>query len=238
MKLCDVNHLNEEQAKKLSEALHTTGIIWHFKGYFEEKKPLIIKTNEVCKAFLRSMDLDGSIKSEFVKDKQEQLKRYVLEIKPLEEQHEEIELRARKYVRTCWRGFFVYVCGHCMLVPYLTFWKYSWDIMEPVTYMFNLWTLFMGTWFYMNSSSEFSNEGISGALLKMKKEKLYKKYNFDIQRYILLQEKIAEIEDDLFNPEWEMLKTVHPHIPDYIKHIHLTPAELITKYETEEMKEL
>merc|ERR1712154_471968 len=132
----------------------------------------------------------------------------------------EIELRARKYVRTCWRGFFVYVCGHCMLVPYLTFWKYSWDIMEPVTYMFNLWTLFMGTWFYMNSSSEFSNEGISGALLKMKKEK------------------IAEIEDDLFNPEWEMLKTVHPQIPDYIKHIHLTPAELIKKYEDEQKKEL
>eukprot|EP00484_Ammonia_sp_Unknown_P028601 CAMPEP_0197037726 /NCGR_PEP_ID=MMETSP1384-20130603/14865_1 /TAXON_ID=29189 /ORGANISM="Ammonia sp." /LENGTH=366 /DNA_ID=CAMNT_0042468073 /DNA_START=24 /DNA_END=1124 /DNA_ORIENTATION=- len=237
MEICRKQKLNEDESKKLSEALHTAGIIWCFNNYFEERKPLIIKTNEVCKAFLRTLDLDGTIRTEFVQEKRDQLKRYVLEIKPLEEQHEEIELKARKYVRNCWRGFFSYVVAHCMLVPYLTFWKYSWDIMEPVTYMFNLWTLFMGTWFYMNSSAEFSNEGISSALLRMRKEKLYKKYNFDVQRYTFLQEKIAEIEDDLFNPEWEMLKSVHPRIPDPIKHIHLTPSELLQYYETEEMQQ-
>ena len=104
--------------------------------------------------------------------------------------------------------------------------------------MFNLWTLFMGTWFYMNSSAEFNNEGISAALLRMRKETFYRKYNFDIQRYTFLQEKIAEIEDDLFNPEWEMLKSVHPQIPDYIKHIHLTPSELLKQYENEEIQQI
>eukprot|EP01084_Bolivina_argentea_P205276 350716_1 len=234
--ICSANNLNEASAQKLTEALHTTGIIWYFNSYFEDKKPLIIKTNEVCKAFLRSLDLDGIIRDEFMKDKKEQLKHYLLEIKPLEEQHEEIELKARKYVRNCWRGFFGYVVVHCMAVPYLTFWKYSWDIMEPVTYMFNLWGLFMGTWFYLNANCDFSNEGISSSILRMKKEKLYKKYNFDIQRYTFLQEKIAEIEDDLFNPEWEMLKSVHPQLPDYIKHIHLTPNELLKTYEKEQMQ--
>lgn len=237
MDICSKQGLNTEEAKKLSEALHTTGIIWCFNNYFEDKKPIIIKTNEVCKAFLRSLDLDGTIRTEFIKEKQDQLKKFVLEIKPLEEQHEEIELKARKYVRNCWRVFFGYVCGHCLLVPYLTFWKYSWDIMEPVTYMFNLWTLFMATWFYMNANAEFSNDGISAALLRMRKEKLYKKYNFDVSRYTFLQEKIAEIEDDLFNPEWELLKSVHPQIPDYIKHIHLTPAELLKNMTEQEMNQ-
>ena len=235
IKVCEKAKLNNEQAKKLSEALHTTGIIWYFDNYFEEKKPMIIKTNEVCKAFLRSLDLDGIIRTEFVEEKKEQLRKYVLEIKPLEEQHEEIELKARKHVRNMWRGFFGYVVIHCLAVPWLTFWKYSWDIMEPVTYMFNLWGLFMATWFFMRTSAEFTNFGISEALLRMKKEKLYKKYNFDTVRYKFLQDKIAEIEDDLFNPEWEMLKSVHPNIPDYVKHIHLTPAELLDKYEREEM---
>eukprot|EP01083_Nonionella_stella_P046866 125493_1 len=231
--LCNKNGLDESQAKQLSEAMHTTGLIWYFNQYFEEKKPLIIKTNEVCKAFLRSLDLDGTMRVEFVREKEEELKRYVLEIKPLEEQHEEIELKARKYVRACWRVFFGYVIGHCLVIPYLTFWKYSWDIMEPVTYMFNLWGLFMGTWFYINANCEFSNEGISSAIIRMRKERLYAKYNFDVQRYVYLQEKIAEIEDDLFNPEWEMLKQVHPQIPDYIKHVHLTPNDLLKTYHAE-----
>jgi len=233
--LCKENKLDEDQAKKLSEALHTTGIAWCFNQYFEEKKPFIIKTDEVCKAFLRSLDLEGTIRTQFVNERKEMLKRYLLEIKPLEEQHDEIELRSRIYLRNVWRIGFAYVSVHCVVVPYFTFWKYSWDIMEPVTYMFNLWTLFMGTWFYMQSNAEFTNEGISNAILRMRKEALYKKTNFDIGRYTFLQEKIAEIEDDLFNPEWQMLKSVHPQLPDYIKNIHLTPSELLKQYETEEM---
>lgn len=233
--LCAENKLDAEGAKSLAEALHTTGIAWCFNQYFEEKKPFIIKTNEVCRAFLRSLDLEGTIRTEFVNERKEMLKRYLLEIKPLEEQHEEIELKSRRYLRNFWRTLFGYVSVHCVVVPYFTFWKYSWDIMEPVTYMFNLWGFFMGTWFYLQSSAEFTNEGISNAILRMRKEKLYKKHNFDIGRYTFLQEQIAAIEDDLFNPEWQMLKAVHPALPDYIKHIHLTPLELLQHCESEEM---
>ena len=149
-----------------------------------------------------------------------------------------MELKARIWVRRCWWAFFGYVVVHCMAIPYLTFWAYSWDIMEPVTYMFNLWGLFLATWFYLRSDLDFSNEGITEALLRIKRNKLYKQYNFDIELYESLRDKIADIEDDLLNPEWSLLKDVHPKIPDILSQIHLKPNELIDKYSLQLIDEI
>ena len=66
----------------------------------------------------------------------------------------------------------------------------------------------------------------------------YQKYNFDIDLYESLRDNIAEIEDDLLNPEWSILKEVQPQIPDILKQIHLKPNELIEKYSLDLINEI
>ena len=156
--------------------------------------------------------------------------KYRLEIAPYEVQYSVIREKAERYSRRCFQVFFGYVVSHCMLVPWLTFWYLSWDIMEPVTYMFNLWTLFMGMWFYNRTGGDWTYDAIKEAIMRLRHEKYYKQMNFDIETYERLKEEIAEIEDDLLNPEWQMLKSVHPGLPDPVKTVHLTPQQLLEKY--------
>jgi hypothetical protein len=229
--LCATHSIERKDAIDLAENLTRTGLVW----YFKESVPLIIKPDQVARQFLRSVDLDSAVNREWLNTKHTELIALLEEIEPLQKQYDEIQAKAERYATNVWRAGFTYVTAHCMIVPYLTFWRLSWDIMEPVTYMFNLWTLFFGIWFYRKTHFEFTYESINDAVLRLRKELYFTRAKFDIERYETLREKIAECEDDLMNPEWEALKAVHPGVPDAVRMVHLSPLELLEKHRAGEI---
>ncbi len=70
--------------------------------------------------------------------------------------------------------------------------------------------------------------------MRRRREKLFSKLKFDVELYESLRDQIADIEDDLLNPEWQALKNVHPALPDTVKQLHLSPLALLEKYRKED----
>merc|ERR1712079_754786 len=103
------------------------------------------------------------------------------------------------------KALFGYAIVHSGAICYLTFWSLSWDIMEPVTYLVNLFTFITGVWFFNVTNTDFTFDALRETLQSLKREKLYKKLNFDIDAYIALRNEIYKCEQDLHNPEWYML---------------------------------
>ena len=63
-----------------------------------------------------------------------ELEKLQLELKPLEELKTEIESRSAKRTTAVVWGGLAYMALQFGLLARLTWWEYSWDIMEPVTY--------------------------------------------------------------------------------------------------------
>ena len=63
-----------------------------------------------------------------------ELEKLQLELKPLEELKTEIDSRSAKRTTAVVWGGLAYMALQFGLLARLTWWEYSWDIMEPVTY--------------------------------------------------------------------------------------------------------
>ncbi|XP_068669218.1 calcium uniporter protein 6, mitochondrial-like [Aristolochia californica] len=111
----------------------------------------------------------------------------VEEMKKLKERKEEIDMLAHKQVRQIlWTGlgFFVVQVG---LFFRLTFWEFSWDVMEPIAFFTTSTGLLLGYAYFLFTSRDPSYRDFMQRLFSSRQRKLIKKQNFDLDRYIQLQ---------------------------------------------------
>ncbi|KAL2317340.1 hypothetical protein Fmac_031216 [Flemingia macrophylla] len=111
------------------------------------------------------------------------------ELKKLVEKKEEIDLLAHKQVRRIlWSGlgFGVFTVG---LFFRLTFWEFSWDVMEPVTYFTTSIGLVIGYAYFLFTSRDPTYQDFMKRLFLSRQRKLHKRYSFDVQRFKELEHK-------------------------------------------------
>eukprot|EP00064_Thunnus_orientalis_P002593 superscaffoldBa00000195_g2600 len=101
------------------------------------------------------------------------------QLRPLEKVREELSKKAER--RTTWVlwGGMAYMATQFGILARLTWWEYSWDIMEPVTYFITY-----GTAMAMYAYFVLTRQGV-------------KRTRFDIEKYNKLKDDIAEVELDL-----------------------------------------
>ena len=80
---------------------------------------------------------------------------------------------------------------------YLIFVQYSWEVMEPVTYMVQAFYATVGTLFYVLSKKDFEFSSGHSYFKDRKLEKLIKKNNFDKHKIAFLEEYTKTLREQL-----------------------------------------
>ncbi|XP_063726597.1 calcium uniporter protein, mitochondrial-like [Symsagittifera roscoffensis] len=120
-----------------------------------------------------------------------------LEIAPLEKLKEElIKSAERRSAVVMWVGG-AWMAFQFGLFARLTWWEYSWDIMEPVTYFAGYFTAMVAYGYYLITRQEYILPDVKNRSFLISFYKGSKKKQFDVTKYNDLRDQIAQIELDL-----------------------------------------
>jgi len=119
------------------------------------------------------------------------------ELEPLEEQRAEILSHAEQRTASItWLGLGLMSIQFGILAR-LTWWEYSWDIMEPVTYFVTYGTAIAGYAYFVMTRQEFLYPDAKNRQRLLTFHKKAKKHRWDVERYNTLKQGINSIEADL-----------------------------------------
>lgn len=109
------------------------------------------------------------------------------ELKQLQRKKEQIDMLAHKQVRRIlWSGlgFFIVQVG---LFFRLTFWEFSWDVMEPIAFFSTTAGIIIGYAYFLFTSRDPTYQDLMKRLFLSRQRKLSQRQNFDMTRYMELQ---------------------------------------------------
>lgn len=98
----------------------------------------------------------------------------------------------------------------------LTWWEYSWDIMEPVTYFVTYGTAMAGYAYYCITKQEYILEDVRDRQYLIAMHKKAKKHGLDLIKYNQLRRQIVDVEEDLRR----LRDPLHLHVPAAPKKIY------------------
>ena len=109
------------------------------------------------------------------------------ELMKLQEKKKEIDLLAHKQVRrVLWSGLGFGVITVSLFFR-LTFWEFSWDVMEPIAFFVTTTGLVTGYAYFLFTSRDPTYQDLLKRLFLRRQRKLCKKQNFDVERFMELQ---------------------------------------------------
>ncbi|KAF5751293.1 Coiled-coil domain-containing protein [Tripterygium wilfordii] len=111
------------------------------------------------------------------------------ELKRLQEKKEEIDVLAHRQVRCilwCGMGLALTQVG---LFFRLTFWEFSWDVMEPIAFFVTTTGIVVGYGYFLFTSRDPTYQDFMKRLFLSRQRKLFKKRHFDVDRFKELQNK-------------------------------------------------
>ncbi|KAF5182271.1 Calcium uniporter protein [Thalictrum thalictroides] len=130
------------------------------------------------------------------------------ELKMLLQKKEEIDMLAHKQVRRIlWAGlgFSVLQVG---LFFRLTFWEFSWDVMEPIAFFTTTTGLVVGYAYFLFTSRDPTYQDLMKRLFLSRQRKLIKQQAFDINRFMELQKHCKSPLDHVTVPKGHVGKEV------------------------------
>jgi len=119
------------------------------------------------------------------------------ELQPLEQQRQEIIRHAEeRTTAVTWIGLGMMSVQFGILAR-LTWWEYSWDIMEPVTYFVTYGTAIAGYAYFVLTRQEYLYPDATDRQRLMTFHKKAKKHRWDVDRYNSIKQGINAVEADL-----------------------------------------
>uniref|UniRef100_A0AAQ5YFZ2 Calcium uniporter protein n=1 Tax=Amphiprion ocellaris TaxID=80972 RepID=A0AAQ5YFZ2_AMPOC len=122
------------------------------------------------------------------------------QLRPLEKVREELSKKAER--RTTWVlwGGMAYMATQFGILARLTWWEYSWDIMEPVTYFITYGTAMAMYAYFVLTRQEYVYPDARDRQYLLFFHKGVKRTRFDIEKYNKLKDDIAEVQ--LLGESW------------------------------------
>ncbi|KAG9149353.1 hypothetical protein Leryth_003330 [Lithospermum erythrorhizon] len=111
------------------------------------------------------------------------------ELNQLHEKMEAIDMLAHKQVRRIlWTGLGLSVI-HVGLFFRLTFWEFSWDVMEPIAFFTASTGIVIGYAYFLFTSRDPTYQDFMKRLFLSRQRKLIERHNFDVRRFVELHQK-------------------------------------------------
>uniref|UniRef100_A0A0G4F6E4 Calcium uniporter protein C-terminal domain-containing protein n=1 Tax=Chromera velia CCMP2878 TaxID=1169474 RepID=A0A0G4F6E4_9ALVE len=122
------------------------------------------------------------------------LRSLLREEKSLSAQRAQLTEASRKGI-TFWAWTFVGVSAtQFFIIAYGTYYIYSWDIMEPISYLMGVFDALCAWVFFTCTKRDFSAEGHRQHYIETRRERLARKMGYSSNAHELLQKKIAALE--------------------------------------------
>ncbi|XP_038210211.1 calcium uniporter protein, mitochondrial isoform X2 [Zerene cesonia] len=142
-----------------------------------------------------------------------QLEKLSTELQPLEEKRMSLEVETtRKTSVLTWVGLGLMGVQFGVLAR-LTWWEYSWDIMEPVTYFVTYGTAMAAYAYFVLTKQEYILPDVKDRQHLITLHKKAKKIGLDINHYNQLKDEIDKLQKDLNR----LRDPLHIHLPPPIK---------------------
>nr|XP_021188669.1 calcium uniporter protein, mitochondrial isoform X1 [Helicoverpa armigera] len=142
-----------------------------------------------------------------------QLEKLSTELQPLEEKRLSLEVETtRRTSALTWVGLGLMGVQFGVLAR-LTWWEYSWDIMEPVTYFVTYGTAMAAYAYFVLTKQEYVLPDVKDRQHLLTLHKKAKKIGLDINHYNTLKDEIAKLEKDLSR----LRDPLHIHLPPPLK---------------------
>lgn len=109
------------------------------------------------------------------------------ELKKLKERKNELDIMAHKQVRNILWGGLGFSLLQVGLFFRLTFWEFSWDVMEPIAFFATTTGVVIGYAYFLFTSRDPTYQDLMKRLFLRRQKKLIKKHSFDIGRFMELQ---------------------------------------------------
>ena len=103
---------------------------------------------------------------------------------------------AASATRLAWTGL-LGLCAQWGLMARLTWWEYSWDVMEPISYFITFGTGILGYMFYTVTRREATWESLGSMTVSRRQMKLYTLHRFDLRRYVDVNAELEELQGRL-----------------------------------------
>lgn len=140
------------------------------------------------------------------------------ELKQLQEKKEEIDMLAHMQVRRIlWTGL-LFSVAQVGLFFRLTFWEFSWDVMEPIAFFTTATGLVISYAYFLFTSRDPTYQDLMKRLFLSRQRKLIKKHNFDVARFMELQKKCKSPLD------------AHPSAKHHIRGVVLETQDLLHEH--------
>lgn len=111
------------------------------------------------------------------------------ELKQLQAKQEEIDKLAHKQVRRILYTGLVFSLGFIGLFFRLTFWEFSWDVMEPIAFFGTTSGIILGYGYFLITRRDPTYQDLMKRLFLSRRRKLIKRKKFDVERFMELQNK-------------------------------------------------
>lgn len=120
-----------------------------------------------------------------------------IQLRPMEIIRRKIDEECDRYSRrVLWAGFMA-LGFQTGVFARLTWWEYSWDIMEPVTYFATFTTVLTTFGYYLVTNQNFEYSSAHRRVFSREFSKRAKNYNFDLSKYNSLTELSNQLRNDL-----------------------------------------
>lgn len=116
------------------------------------------------------------------------------ELAPLSEVYEEVDRRARRVARTFAFASISLFASEWVLVAYGTYAVYSWDIMEPITYLLGLMDCVIAYTFFLTIRADYSPSGLREAVLARARKRQARKLGWDAEKFEAATADVARLE--------------------------------------------
>lgn len=125
------------------------------------------------------------------------LEQLQVELDPLEKLKNELDMKAKKNTNVYVWGGLGFMAIQFGLLARLTWWEYSWDIVEPITYFVTYGTAIAAYSYYVVTRQEFLYPDAKDRKYLVLFHKFSKRKNLDLEKYNQLKDDVAQVQADL-----------------------------------------
>jgi len=124
-------------------------------------------------------------------------------------------------------GYFSsFLFAQILAIQYGTYVAFSWDVMEPMTNLLGILDVIIAYGFWMATNKSYSYANIGKNYIEKKRERFYKKVDFDVEEYEEIKNLITLLETQKL--------LLSPKVEDLLKALKLLDTSKVSKDEEEE----
>lgn len=116
-------------------------------------------------------------------------------LQPLVDRKEVLDRRAARFASTIMWGGYAFAAGQLAFIARLTWWEFSWDVMEPISYCLGVLNVSIFYAFYLMRGADVdSYASLEAYFTEKRKRRLYRRYNLDLAEHEILMRTLEHLE--------------------------------------------